>query len=812
MGALQFLELEVLQVAREVAELLQVLDVVAPLAGLARVGVHEGDLRRLGEALGGAADHRLVDPLLDDLVADVVRAVHVEAFLVEPEPDRERRVLDEDQVRHLERHRQAFLQPIGPDRDAAGDHELPEPQVLEIQRIEGAVLEQRAAGIDAVIHAVGLLLLEVVGAHGLGGLILEVDVPGDGLRDERHALVELPTLGVDGADPGIDGAPVRLDALADGGAEGLEMIEEGLDVGPEEADDRHLVARAEAHLAVGDVGVDAVGELVEDGQRPDVVGGAEDLPRQAELGEEIGLDGPRALGGRPADVRDGVERVDITEHDGLHLGRDRAGRGSLALEAVEDRLAEAPLDDGVDGRALLLDEGLDTAVQFVHAALDGHGEERQHLFELGRVERGEVAGIGRAQFEGADRLLLVVQRRHHDAPHAALEQAVLDFSVVVAVGRQVLDEQRLALETGAHVDGPCEVGDLVVDGVGEEAGVVEPRAVVEREDPVALDGGETQAQRGPPEERPELGLQSIEARGGDDRFLVDQVALEGREHLLVGDIEGPEDGEAAEREAPRRNQRGEGVEVGAAGLEARADLGGERGRLPRRRLDLDEAAVEVDLVVAVQPGLGIVGGEDERVVHGEVDPVHAPQHLGIRVEEAEPAERLLVHVEASPELAVRAHQVVREGRRRVEALELEGDERGGVLLLPEDGREHRGHQRLHQLVVSREDPEVADGLGELGRLAQVSLENPGEPAQERVLAGAHLLPEADQGLEAQLALEREVFREVRGSGLKIRQRDQGAAHDVTSMVEPSVADPATRRALPSARADSTWIVNAGLHW
>ena len=39
--------------------------------------------------------------------ADVVGAVDVEPLLVEPEPDRERRVLDEDQVRRLERDRQA---------------------------------------------------------------------------------------------------------------------------------------------------------------------------------------------------------------------------------------------------------------------------------------------------------------------------------------------------------------------------------------------------------------------------------------------------------------------------------------------------------------------------------------------------------------------------------------------------------------------------------------------------------------------------------------------------------------------------------
>src|SRR5262245_64337301 len=49
--------------------------------------VHQRDLARLGEPLRGPAHHRLVDPLLHDLVADVVGAVHVEALLVEAEAD-----------------------------------------------------------------------------------------------------------------------------------------------------------------------------------------------------------------------------------------------------------------------------------------------------------------------------------------------------------------------------------------------------------------------------------------------------------------------------------------------------------------------------------------------------------------------------------------------------------------------------------------------------------------------------------------------------------------------------------------------------
>ena len=104
------------------------------------------------------------------------------------------------------------------------------------------VLEQGPADVDAVVHAVRLLLLEVVRVHRLGGLLLEVDVRGDRLGDPGHALVEVPPLGVDGAHPRIDGAPVGLDALADRGAEALEVVEARLDLRPEEAEHGHLVA------------------------------------------------------------------------------------------------------------------------------------------------------------------------------------------------------------------------------------------------------------------------------------------------------------------------------------------------------------------------------------------------------------------------------------------------------------------------------------------------------------------------------------------------------------------------------------------
>ena len=92
--------------------------------------VDQRDLAGLGQALGGAADDGLVDSLLDDLVADVVGPVHVEALLVEPEADGERGVLDRIRLVMSSGTRQPVLQPLHPQRDAAGDHELPEAHIL----------------------------------------------------------------------------------------------------------------------------------------------------------------------------------------------------------------------------------------------------------------------------------------------------------------------------------------------------------------------------------------------------------------------------------------------------------------------------------------------------------------------------------------------------------------------------------------------------------------------------------------------------------------------------------------------------------
>src|SRR5437667_10802052 len=448
--ALELVQLEVLHLAGQVAEVLEVLDVAAVLVGLGALGIDDGDLPGLRHALARALDQCLVDPLLDDLVADVVGAIHVESLFVEPEPDRERRVLDEDEVGRLERHRELVTQLVGPQRDTAGDHELPEPEALEVERIEAAVLDERGADVHLVVDAVGLLLLEVVRKHPLSRLLLEVEVRGDRVGDPRHALLEQLSPRVDRAEARVERGAIGFDPLPDRRAEPLEMIEEALDVGPEERDNADLVARIQVLLDLGRVLVHPVEQLVERGQPLRRVGGLDHVPPEPELRQHVGLDREAALDRGAAYVREGVEGVDALEDDRLELAAGLGARG-VALDGREHRLAETPLHDGVDGRALLLDERLDPGVQLLHAPLHGHREEGQDLVKLWQVRHVQIAGMGRFEVEGPDDPVLVEERRDDEVAGPALDDLIVDGGPVWHRG-EVVDDEPAPLAHRALVD------------------------------------------------------------------------------------------------------------------------------------------------------------------------------------------------------------------------------------------------------------------------------------------------------------------------------------------------------------------------
>ena len=72
-------------------------------------------------------------------------------------------MLHEDQVGRLERHGKVALDaselPLDPDRG----HELPDPQIPQIELVEDSILMKRSIHVDAVVDTVGPELLEEVG-------------------------------------------------------------------------------------------------------------------------------------------------------------------------------------------------------------------------------------------------------------------------------------------------------------------------------------------------------------------------------------------------------------------------------------------------------------------------------------------------------------------------------------------------------------------------------------------------------------------------------------------------------------------------
>jgi len=119
-------------------------------------------------------------------------------------------MLDEDQVGRFEGHGHVGLDAGELPLDPAGRHELPDPEVAQIELIEEPVLVELSADVDTVVHPVRPELLEEVGEHGLGPLLLRVQRHRDGVVQSRHALLEFLAAA-------IDEVQVRVERPAIGG-------------------------------------------------------------------------------------------------------------------------------------------------------------------------------------------------------------------------------------------------------------------------------------------------------------------------------------------------------------------------------------------------------------------------------------------------------------------------------------------------------------------------------------------------------------------------------------------------------------------
>src|SRR5215470_13781771 len=464
---LQLLELELLNLTSQIAEALQVVEIHPVLLRLGGLGVDDGDLPGLCHALGGPVDDRLVDALLDDLVPDVVGPVDVEPLLVEPETDREGRVLDENEVGRLERHGEVIPELSGSHREPAGHHQLPEPEVLQAQGIRTPVFQETRPDVDLVVDTIGLLLLEIVREHPLRCLFLQVQVRGGALGDPRHALLEQAAAVVDGTESTIETLPVRRDPFAGPGAKGPEMIQQALNLAAEESDDPDFVAGGQGALDLRRPMIDPVRELIEGRQGSRFSRALDHRLREAKLGDQVGLNSLGSLRRRSADVREPIEGVDALEDDGLEL-RGAARAVPMPLEAVEHGAPESPLDRGVDRRALLVDNRLDAAVELLHAPLHGHREQWKHFLQPGQVGGIQVAGARGDQLERANHLVLVVERCADEVSDAMLDQLVLD-SRPLRICPEIFHDDRPLTDDRPLVEGTGELSGCVVGGVREDA-------------------------------------------------------------------------------------------------------------------------------------------------------------------------------------------------------------------------------------------------------------------------------------------------------------------------------------------------------
>ncbi len=495
-------------------------------------------------------------------------------------------------------------------------------------------------------------------------------------------------------------------------------------------------------------------QLVEDGHGPSAVGGHEDLLRQAELGEEVRLDGPGTVGRRAADVRQRVERVDVAKDDGLHLGDGPFAPGARPLDAVEHGAAEAPLDHRVDCCALLLDDRLDAVVQLVHAALHSHREERQDLEQVRRERHAERSGFRRDQLEAADDRVLVDEGRHDDASIAGGQHGLFRAGAM-RIRLEVLDDQGLALQRGPLVDRPGEVADPLMHRVGEDARMLEARPEIEQQDPVALDRGEPQLDFRPLEQGPELGLELPEAIRRHDGLLVDEVPLEGGQHLLVGHFDGADDGEPADQEFLGGQHLYQGGRISEERPDPLPRVRRQRRRLPLH-VDIEEAAIEEKLVVALEPRLGVGHDRDPWVFHAHVQAVHALEDERIGVHDPHVGQQGGVGLHPALEDAVGIGEIARESRRGIERLELERQHGGRVSVLVECRRHDGQHEGAQHVLVGPHDGGIHDRRGELRGHPDLVEHRARDLAQDRAAARHLLLPEPDERDEAELGPERKL--------------------------------------------------------
>src|SRR5262249_12578716 len=128
----------------------------------------------------------------------------------------------------------------------------------------------------------------------------------------------------------------------------------------------------------------------------------------------------------------------------------------------------------------------------------------------------------------------------------------------------------------------------------------------------------------------------------------------------------------------------------------------------------------------------------------------------------------------------------------VEGAQLEGKQRGAVLLLPEGRREHRAHHEVHQVLVLPDDRYVVDGVAQLRRLLELLADDARQRAASEFPGSGRLRPERDQRLQAQLAPERQRLGRRCRLRLDVSRTGHETRRDSHAVIVPQGRRGATR--------------------
>src|SRR5215831_8858873 len=182
--------------------------------------------------------------------------------------------------------------------------------------------------------------------------------------------------------------------------------------------------------------------------------------------------------------------------------------------------------------------------------------------------------------------------------------------------------------------------------------------------------------------------------------------------------------------------------------------------------------------MALQARQRIGRSEDQGIRKVEVDPVDLVQDKRIGVQDFDLGQGLDIRVHAYAEgpILIR-HPEACKGWGGIEALQMEGEQRGGIRLVPGGlGEDHR-HQHIDQLLVLDKDGLIGDGFQQLRSLAHLVLHHAGDGCLDGMLGSDGLLPEGNEGRQTQLTDKREGLRMDFMRKARVQRHKRSVLHD-----------------------------------